>query len=92
MAHASGWVSQCCLTKHAAFVMLGQSLRVRTGLVMLPRSSWCPQDSSGGMGWQQSGSSIVPPHRQGRNLSKIRHDGGEGHMKFRGSSQKKKML
>lgn len=39
-----------------------------------------------------NGSSIVPPHRQRRNLSKIRHDSGGGDLKFRGSVKKTKQL
>ena len=89
--HRGGHLSSC-LTKRAASLMSGQRLGVWMGLFVLPRRGRCPPDSSGGTGWQQSGSSILPPHRQRRNLSKIRHDGSEVHAKFRWSIQKKRAV
>lgn len=85
--HRGGYLSGC-LTKRAASFMLGQCLG---GSVW----GWsCCQGGAGvpraaQEGWQQSGSSLIPHHRQSRNLSEIRHDGGGGHMKFRGSHPKK---
>lgn len=91
-AHASGWVSQWL--PYETCTLLGRG----SGWGSVQECSCCqggvgaPLGSSRGMGWQRSGSFIVPPRGQCRKLSEIRHDGGGGHIKFRGSVQKNAVM
>lgn len=82
-----GGVAQHCLTEQAAHggpCRAGQAAKER---LVPPR-----QLRRDGLGSSQA-SSICPPHRQCRNLPKIRQDwGGGGHMKFRGFVQENAVM